>query len=151
MTVERELQRIHEQAHSKDQIVRELEGLRTEVDARRRSVEDGWRRAAGLIQSRLDEDVQRVFRRIRDDLPESLAGVDRAVDSVVTAYFEARGIPHRRVEKDGRVLLEVDGTRFVIGSARGIDGVEPLHLGHSVVTAAVDDARRASSGLTAIR
>ena len=151
VAVERELQRIHEQAHSKDQIVRELEGLRTEVDARRRSVEDGWRRAAGLIQSRLDEDVQRVFRRIRDDLPESLAGVDQAVDRVVIAYLEARRIPHGRVEKDGRVLLEVDGTRFVIGSAKGIVGVEPLHLGHSLVTAAVDDARRASTGLAAVR
>src|SRR5437660_12229160 len=48
--IERELQRIHEQARSKEQIVRELEGLRDDVDARRRSVEDGWRRAASLIQ-----------------------------------------------------------------------------------------------------
>ncbi len=151
VAVERELKRIHERVHSQEQIVRELEGLRDEVDARRRSVEDGWRRAAGLIQSRLDEDVQRVFRGIRDSLPESLAGVDRAVDDVVTAYLEARRIPYRRTEEDSRILVEVDGSRFVIGSAKGVEGVEPLHLGHSMVTAAIDDARQASTGLAAIR
>ena len=151
VAVERELQRIHEQARSKEQLVRELEGLRDEVDARRRSVEDGWHRAASLIQSRLDEDVQRVFRRIRDDLPESLAGIDRAVDRVVTAYLETRGIPHRRSEWDGRILLDVDGTRFVIGSAKGIEGVEPLHLGHSLVGDAIEDARRTSAGVKNIR
>jgi uncharacterized membrane-anchored protein YhcB (DUF1043 family) len=149
--IERELQRIHEQARSKEQIVRELEGLRDDVDARRRSVEDGWRRAASLIQSRLDEDVQHVFRRIRDDLPKSLAGIDRAVDRVVTAYLETRGIQHRRSEREGRILLEVDGRRFVIGSAKGLEGVEPLHLGHSVVADAIEDARRASVGMNGIR
>lgn len=151
VAVERELQRIHEQARSKEQLVRELAGLRDDVEARRRSVEDGWRRAAGLIQSRLDEDVQRVFRRIRDDLPESLAGVDRAVDRVVTSYLEARAIPHRRADKDGRILLEVDGGRFVIGSAKGIEGTEPLHLGHSLVAKAIEDARRASAEVKAVR
>jgi hypothetical protein len=103
------------------------------------------------IQSRLDEDVQRAFRRIRDDLPESLAGIDRAVDRVITAYLEARGIPHRRSERDGRILLDVDGTRFVIGSAKGIEAVEPLHLGHSLVADAIDDARRTSAGVKSIR
>ena len=150
VAVERELQRIHEQARSKEQLVRELEGLRDDVDARRRSVEDGWHRAASLIQSRLDEDVQRVFRRIRDDLPESLAGVDRAVNRVVSAYLEARAIPHRRSEKDGRVLLDVDGTRLLIGSAKGLEGAEPLHLGHSLVATAVEDARRASAEVKGI-
>jgi adenine-specific DNA-methyltransferase len=151
VAVERELQRIHEQARSMEQLVRELEGLRDEVDARRRSVEDGWRRAASLIQSRLDEEVQRVFRRIRDDLPKSLAAVDRAVDRVVTAYLDARAISHRRSEKDGRILLDVDGTRFVIGNAKGIEGAEPLHIGHSLVVNAIEDARRASAEVEAIR
>jgi uncharacterized membrane-anchored protein YhcB (DUF1043 family) len=151
VAIERELQRIHEQARSKEQLVRELEVLRDEVDARRRSIEDGWRRAANLVQSRLDEDVQRVFRRIRDDLPDSLADVDRAVDRVVRAYLEARGIPHRRSEEDGRILLDVDGTRFVIGSAKGMEGTEPLHLGHSLVAMAIEDARSASSEVKALR
>jgi adenine-specific DNA-methyltransferase len=150
VAVERELQRIHEQARSKEQLVRELAGLRDDVDARRRSIEDGWRHAAGLIQSRLDEDVQRVFRRIRDDLPESLAGVDRAVDRLITSYLEARAIPHRRTDKDGRILLEVDGGLFVIGSAKGIEGAEPLHLGHSLVAKAIEDARRASAEVKAV-
>ena len=150
LAVERELQRIHEQARSKDQIVRELEGLRDDVDERRRSVEDGWRRAAGLIQSRLDEEVQRVFRRIRDDLPESLASVDRAVDRVVVAYLEARGIPHQRSEREGRIILELNGSRFVIGSAKGIENVEPLHLGHALVADAIDDARRVNAGVKTV-
>jgi hypothetical protein len=151
VAVERELQRIHEQARSRDQMIRELEVLSDEVDDRRRAVEDGWRRAASLIQSRLDEDVQRVFRRIQDDLPRSLAGVDRAVDRVVTAYLEACGIPHQRREQDGRILLEFRGTKFVIGSAKGLEGIEPLHLGHSIVAEAINDARRASTGAKAIR
>src|SRR5262249_13812804 len=90
-------------------------------------------------------------RRIRDDLPESLAEIDRAVDCVVTAYLDVRGIPHRRKERDGRILLDVDGRRFVIGSAKGIEGVEPLHLGRHLVGDAIDDARRASTGVKAIR
>lgn len=151
VAVERELQRIHEQARSKEQLIRELTGLRDEVDARRRTVEEGWQRAASLIQSRLDEDVQRVFRRIRDGLTESLAGVDRAVDRVVTAYLEARAIPYRRTDKDGRILLDVDGTRFVIGSAKGIEVAEPLHLGHSLVARAIEDARRASAEMKPVR
>jgi helicase-like protein/SNF2 domain-containing protein len=145
VAVERELQRIHEQARSKDQLVQELAGLRDDVDARRRSIEQGWRRAAGLIQSRLDHDVQRVFRRIRDDLPQSLAGVDRAVDRIISAYVDARGIPYRRQVVNGRILLELDGRRFVIGSAKGIDGAEPLHLGHPVLVEAIEDARLASA------
>ena len=150
LAVEREFQRIHEQARSREQMVRELKGLGAEVDARRQNVEDGLRRATGLIQSRLDEDVQRVFRKIRADLPGSLAGVDRALDRVTTAYLEARGIPHRRVERDGNILLEVEGTLFVIGSAKGMDGVEPLHLGHRLVVAAVADARRLDPVLSTV-
>jgi hypothetical protein len=151
VAVERELQRIHEHARSKEQLIHDLKTLSDEVDARRRSIEEGWRRAAGLIQSRLDEDVRRVFRRIRDDLPESLAAVDRALDGVVTAYLHARGIPHSRSEKDGRIRLEIDGTRFVIGSAKGIEQAEPLHLGHSLVENAIEDARRASAEVKVIR
>jgi hypothetical protein len=70
---------------------------------------------------------------------------------VVTAYLEVRGIPHRREERDGRILLDVDGKRFVIGSVKGIEGVEPLHLGHHLVADAVEDARRTSAGVKAIR
>jgi len=151
LAVERALQRIHEQARSRDQMIRELEGLRDEVDTRRRSVEDGWSRAAGLIQGRLDGEVQRVFRRIRDDLPESLAKVDRAVDGVVTSYLEARGIPHTRTEAHGRVQIETGGARLVIGSAKGMTGVEPLHLGHPLVAAAIEDARSPGEASSAVR
>lgn len=77
--------------------------------------------------------------------------VDRAVDRVVSAYLVGRAIPHRRVEEHGRILLEVEGAQLLIGSAKGIDAVEPLHLGHALVTAAIDDARRASSDVPAIR
>lgn len=151
LAVERALQRIHEQARSTDQLVRELEGLRDDVDSRRRSVEDEWRRAAGLIQSRLDGEVLRVFRSIRDGLPDSLARVDRAVDGVVVGYLEARGIPYARSEANGRVLIETGGARLVIGSAKGIDGVEPLHLGHPLVVAAIEDARTPCTERRAVR
>jgi len=151
LAVERAFQRIHEQARSKDQMVRDLEGFRDDVDARRQTVEDGWRRAAGLIQSRLDGDVQRVFRRILDDLPESLAAVDRAVDSVVSSYLEVHDIQHSRDEANGRILVELDGRRFVIGSAKGLEGVESLHLGHPLVAAAVADARRPEDRPQAVR
>ncbi|MCX5747959.1 MAG: helicase-related protein [Proteobacteria bacterium] len=151
LAIEREFQRIHEQARSQDQMVRDLEGFRDDVDARRQSVEDGKRRAAGLIQSRLDGDVQRVFRLIRDNLPESLAAVDRAVDSVVSSYLEARGIQHRRTEENGRIVVELAGARLVIGSARGMEGVESLHLGHPLVAAAVEDARRADAAPHSVR
>ena len=151
LAVERELQRIHEQAHSKDELVRELEGLRDGVDSRRRSVEDGWRRAASLIQSRLDADMQRVFRRIRDDLPRSLARIDHSVDRVVTSYLEARGVRYTRAHDDGRIVLEVDKRRLVIGSAKGIDDAEALHLAHPLVVAAVEDARVATASIASVK
>jgi hypothetical protein len=95
--------------------------------------------------------VQQVFRSIRDDLPESLAKVDRAIDGVIISYFEARGIEYTRIEENGRVLVESGGARLVIGSAKGMDGVEPLHLGHPLVIAAIDDARALCTDHSAIR
>jgi hypothetical protein len=73
------------------------------------------------------------------------------VDSVVTSYLEARDIPHTRTQENGRVLIETGKTRLVIGSAKGMDGVEPLHLGHPLVAAAIEDARLPGTDQRAVR
>jgi adenine-specific DNA-methyltransferase len=150
LDIEHELQRIHQQARSPQQMKEELEQLNDDVGRKRAVLEQGWRRAAGLIQSRLDGEVQKVFRKIVQELPASLAAVDHAVDRVVGSYLETTQKPFRRVDSDGRILLDVDDQHFVIGSARDLHGVQPLHLGHPLLAEAVADARRATTDIRAV-
>jgi hypothetical protein len=52
---------------------------------------------AGLIETRFDSRVIQVFRRLKTELPESLARLDGELERLVTGYLDACRIPHRRV------------------------------------------------------
>jgi hypothetical protein len=119
-------------------------------------------RTAGLIESRFDEQVRQSFRRIQDALPRELAAFDRDLAAVFEAYLEAIGARYRREEEPGRLRLFIEpcaalpapfaeGVTAVIGGAQGLTGVEPLHLGHALVRAAVEEAREATASRFAVR
>ena len=153
---EARLRRIYHNARSQSEIESELVTLRTAMDEERDRFDSTHQRTAKLIESRFDDQVKVVFRRIQDDLPRDLAEFDRHLEQVVTAYLEAVGVLFARDQIDGGVRLRVsaspalpadlrDGFVAHLGDARGVSDVEPLHLGHPLVRDAVDEARRASA------
>lgn len=146
--LEAELRKIHERARSQEEIVEELTSLKARVDEHRRAFEEAHTRAAGLIESHLDEEVQRVFRGHREAIRPELAELDRALEAVATEYLAAAGVPFAR---DGNLLSIADGTRLppgvpALAAVGDHPGVASLHTGHPLVEAAVAEARRGWAG-----
>jgi len=150
------LRRIYERARTVDEIEAELRRLREEMDDERKRFEQTWARTAGLIDSRFDQRVKQVFRRLQADLPAGLARLDDEMDRLLTGYFEASRIEHRRVPGAGPVRIEIpasphlpdgwqSGGTVSIGDAKNLNGADPLHLGHPLLKAAVEEARAATS------
>ena len=159
---EASLRRIYERARTLEEIQAELAALRESMDERRARFEAMHQRTAGLIESRFDEQVRQSFRRIQDALPRELAAFDRDLAAVFEAYLAAIGARYRREEEAGRLRLFVEpcaalpapfaeGVTAVIGDAQGLTDVEPLHLGHALVRAAVEEAREATASRFAVR
>jgi hypothetical protein len=149
------LRRIYERARTVDEIEAELRRLREEMEEERKRFEETWARTAGLIDTRFDQRVKKVFRRLQTDLPEGLARLDSELDRLVAGYFEANGIGYRRDCTGGCIRLELSaserlpegwqgGGTVAIGDAKKLDGADPLHLGHPLAKAAVDEARSAT-------
>ncbi|HTX39343.1 MAG TPA: SNF2-related protein, partial [Bryobacteraceae bacterium] len=59
------LRRIYERARTVDDIEAELRRLREEMDDERKRFEQTWARTAGLIDTRFDQRVKQVFRRLQ--------------------------------------------------------------------------------------
>lgn len=153
---ETRLRRIYQNARSQEEIEKELVALRETMAEERARFEETHERTAGLIESRFDDRVKQVFHRIQDVLPGELAAFDRHLERVVTAYLDAIGTTYTREEVENGARLRVDAserlpddlrTGFVahLGDARGAEDVEPLHLGHPLLRAALDEARSSSS------
>ncbi len=151
------LRRIYERARTVEEIEAELRRLREEMDDERKRYEQTWARTAGLIETRFDSRVRQVFRRLQNELPEGLARLDNELDQLVTGYLEACRIPHRRVSENGRVRFEMaasdrlpegwrDGASVAVGEVKDPADAGPLHLGHPLVSAAVEEARAATQG-----
>jgi hypothetical protein len=152
---ESRLRRIYERARTVEEIEAELRKLREEMDGQRERYEQTWARTAGLIETRFDDRVKQVFRRLRDELPEGLARLDAELDQLVAGYLQACRIPHRRVAEDGHVRFEMEpsdrlpegwheGASVSVGAAQDAGDAGPLHLGHPLVRAAVEEARAAT-------
>lgn len=156
---ERQLGEIYRQARSIEEIEAGLRKLRDETDARRRAFEEQQARTASLIESRLDETVRATFRGIAERLPERLGELDARLDVLLRDYLEAVGANFERTEDGGRVRYRIapgealppelrDGAEVTVG---GGDEGEPLHLAHPLVTAALEETRRATARCRAIR
>ena len=91
---EQQLNRIWERARSIDEVEEELRRLRECMEDRRRELDRVREHTTGLIETRFDDSVQQVFRRIADELPATLAALDADLERIVTDYLRANGIDH---------------------------------------------------------
>jgi hypothetical protein len=153
---EAQLRRIYEEASSVEDITTQLLELRASIGAAKSEFEEEQARTASLIETRLDTSVRQVFSRYREDLPAGLAKLDQDLDQLLSAYLAARAIPFQRSEAVAQSLFRLDpspqlpeayrgGLIVGIGHARDLKDAEPLHLGHPLVRAAVEEARRGSA------
>jgi hypothetical protein len=101
--------------------------------------------------------VRRVFKRLKEEIPQSLAGLDQDVANLVEAYLGTRQVKFRRSDEPARVTFEVepgaelpaevgDSRRFATGDARGLADAESLNLIHPLMRAAIGQARGWSGG-----
>jgi hypothetical protein len=152
---ETRLRRIYERARTLDEITSELRRLREEIGEQRRTYEESWTRTAGLIETRFDSRVKQVFRRLQIDLPRGLARLDGEMDRLTAAFLRARGVRFQRTASDGYIRYRLSaseelpegwkqGGTAVIGRARDIAEGDPLHIGHPLIQAAVEEARTAT-------
>ncbi|HLM98718.1 MAG TPA: SNF2-related protein [Bryobacteraceae bacterium] len=156
---ESDLRSIYSRSRTLDEVTREIAALRDKISERREAFEKEYERTSQIIESRFDENVRRVFKRLREDLPDSLADLDRDLADLVDGYLYARAVKHRRSDEAGRVVFEVvpgaalpvevgDGRRFATGDARALTDAESLNLVHPLVRAAIAQARTWSGGDT---
>jgi hypothetical protein len=154
---ESDLRGIYSRSRTLDEVTREIAALRDKISERREAFEKEYERTSQIIESRFDENVRRVFKRLREDLPDSLAELDRDVAELVDGYLIARAVKYRCFDEAGRVVFDVapdaglpvevgDGRRFATGDARGLTDAESLNLSHPLVRAAIAHARAWSGG-----
>ena len=151
--LESDLRSIYSRSRTVDEITRELSALRDKMAERRDAYEKEYERTSQIIESRFDEDVRKVFRRLRDEIPAALAQLDRDLADLVEGYLAARGTVHERSEEAGRVIFTIAGEekRFATGDARGLSDAEALNLTHPLVQEAIADARSWPGGPVALR
>src|SRR6266436_3835137 len=149
---ESDLRSIYSRPRTLDEVTREIAALRDKISERRETFEKEYERTSQIIESRFDENVRRVFKRLREDLPKSLADLDRDLADLVDGYLTARGVKYRRSDEAGRVVFDVDpgaalpvevgdGRRFATGDARALTDAEGLNLVHPLVRSAIEAAR----------
>ena len=149
---ESDLRSIYSRSRTLDEVTREIAALRDKISERREAFEKEYERTSQIIESRFDENVRRVFKRLREDLPRSLADLDRDIAELVGGYLTARRVAFRRTDEAGRVVFDVlpdatlpvevgDGRRFATGDARALTEAEPLNLVHPLVRSAIAHAR----------
>jgi hypothetical protein len=149
---ENDLRRIYSRSRTLDEVTREIAALRDKIGARRDAFEKEYERTSQLIESRFDEDVRKVFKRLREELPAGLVQLDRDISDLVEGYLVARGIVHTRTQADGRILFDIatdtnlpaeigDVRRFATGDARGLKDAQSLNLLHPLVRGAIENAR----------
>lgn len=162
LEVEGDLQAIYSRSRTVDEVTREIAALRDKVAERREAYEREYRRTSLIIESRFDEEVRRVFRNLRQELPAALAQLDRDVADLVDGYLSASGIEYRRTGDGHRAIFEIlsaeglpaglgSGRKLGVGDARGLGDAEALNLMHPLVQAAIEDSRRWPGGSVALR
>lgn len=149
---ENDLRSIYSRSRTIDEVTREIAALRDKISGRREAFEKEYERTSQIIESRFDESVRKMFKRLREELSGSLADLDRDLADLVDGYLNARAVEFHRSNEAGRVLFDIapdavlpaeigDGRRFATGDARGLTDAESLNLAHPLVRAAIDLAR----------
>ncbi|HEY2737012.1 MAG TPA: SNF2-related protein, partial [Thermoanaerobaculia bacterium] len=118
--LESDLRSIYSRSRTVDEITREIAALRDKIAERRDAYEKEYERTSQVIESRFDDDVRKVFRDLRDELPDALAQLDEELAELVNDYLAARGIEYRRADDGQRVVFEIlsgdnEGKKFATG------------------------------------
>lgn len=154
---ESELRRIYERSRTQEEVTEELRALRDRVAEERTRFETAHARTVGLIETRLEKQVRRVFREYKESVAEALAELDRDLFAVVSAWLDASGISYEGGDVDGERLLRVapsplmpEGLRNGVTVAVGPSKQHAsLHLDHPLVLAAVAGARALTAPMSA--
>jgi hypothetical protein len=151
----RDLSDIYARARTVEERTHQIAQLRDRIADRREAYEREYRRTSQIIESRFDQQVRQVFRRLQDELPPTLAQLDRDVAEIVDGYLADRGRTYTRSEGDGRIHFDLarslpdelgGGRRFATGDARTLAEAEALNLAHPLVREALAAARAWSGG-----
>src|SRR2546427_9611897 len=67
--LESDLRSIYSRSRTLDEVTREIAALRDKISERREAFEKEYERTSQIIESRFDENVRRVFKRLREDVP----------------------------------------------------------------------------------
>jgi hypothetical protein len=151
------LGRIYDRARTIEEVERELRVLRDTIGGKRQDFEAAQTRTKDVIQRRFDAAVRQVFRRIQEELPRELSEFDTHIERVVVDFLEAGGLAYRLDRRDGSAELTVapsprlpaalrEGTACLIGGALSTSRLAPLHLGHPLVQAALEEIRSVTRG-----
>jgi superfamily II DNA or RNA helicase len=155
---ESELRRIYDRSRTLEEVTFELQALRDKVAEERSRFEAAHARTADLIEKRLEEGIQRVFRQHKERIPGALAELDRHLQAVVIGYLDARAIPYALENLANETLLRVapsatlpEDLREGITAALG-PSIEhnSLYLSHPLVQAAVSESRASGSRMSAV-
>jgi hypothetical protein len=155
--LESDLRNIYSRSRTVDEVTREIAALRDKIAERRVIYEKEYQRTSQIIESRFDENVRKVFKNLREELPHGLAGLDKDVAELVEGYLSVQGLNYQRSDKAGRALFQIsqsevlppgigEGRRFSTGDARSINDAEALNLVHPLVRNAIADARNWQGG-----
>ncbi len=130
-----------------------LRFLRDSIEVKRQEFDAEQTRAAELIKTRFDNSIRNVFLGYKEALPASLEELDRDLDLLVGGFLKSIGVPSERSESSGRITYQISpspapdlpdvcrkGGTFLIGRAQDLSEGEPLHPGHALVRAAVEEA-----------
>jgi len=154
--LEAQLQDLYANASSATGLADGLARLSERLGAERSAFEDNHARTAGLIETRFDETVRTAFRRLHEEVPTELAQLDRDLEGVLLRYLDASGRGHRIERGHAHTVVDIDAApleteasdaaRVVVGDATAAPQADLLHLGHRLIRAALDEARRATRG-----
>ncbi len=102
------LRNIYSRSRTLDEVTREIAALRDKIAVRRDAYEKEYQRTSQIIESRFDEDVRRVFKRLREDLPEGLVqsrpGYRRPRGRLSRL---TRALHYQRSDAAGRVVFDI--------------------------------------------
>ncbi len=145
--LETDLRNIYSRSRTLDEVTREIAALRDKIAERRDAYEKEYERTSKIIESRFDENVRKVFKSLRENLPAGLADLDRDLAALVDGYLATCQAPYRRFDAAGRVVFEMEhDRRYATGDARGLADAESLNLIHPLVREAIADARTWQGG-----
>jgi superfamily II DNA or RNA helicase len=158
---ESDLRNIYSRSRTLDEVTREIAALRDKISERKDAYEREYQRTSRIIESRFDENVRRVFKRLREDLPRGLAELDRDIAGLVGGYLDATHVPHHRFSAAGREIFIIapdaalpaeagEFRQFATGDARGLTDAQALNLLHPLVRAAIAQARTWPGGSIAL-